>query len=187
MDMFEKATKMVKDVGGTVFDSAKNIGTSIYSSSKAQSEIAGMKVQKSVVEKKLQDSYAAIGKKYVDYIENSDGGTAFDVSDILAGMKPELDKLVEIEAAIAEKELDAKREEEERMKKRAQDEYNSEKAKLDKALQMDIISYAEYDDKMKIVQKKLDSYEQLKKIDMQLQMGIISREEHAEKVNKILM
>lgn len=36
MDMFEKATKAVKEVGENVIDSAKNLGTSIYSTSKEQ-------------------------------------------------------------------------------------------------------------------------------------------------------
>ena len=47
MDVFEKATKAVKEVGGNVIDSAKSIGNSIYSTSKEQRELAGMKVQKS--------------------------------------------------------------------------------------------------------------------------------------------
>ena len=64
MDMFGKATRAVKEVGENVFDSAKSIGNSIYSTSKEQSELAGMKVQKSVIEKRLEESYAKIGKRY---------------------------------------------------------------------------------------------------------------------------
>ena len=186
MDMFEKATRAVKEVGENVIDSARNIGTSIYSSSKEQSELAGIKVQKSVIEKKLQESYAEIGKRYVSYMNHADASDAFDVSDILEVMQPELDKLAEIEAALEEKEQNAKKMEEERRQKRAQDDFNEEKAKLDRALSMDIISQEEYDDKFAVVQKKLDNYEQLRKIDMQLQMGIISKEEHREKISKIL-
>ncbi len=186
MDMFEKATKAVKEVGENVIDSAKSIGTSIYSTSKGQSELAGMKVQKSVLEKKMQESYAEIGKRYVSYINAADASDAFDVSDVLEAMQPDLDKLAEINAALEEKELNAKKEEEERRQKRAQDDFDREKAKLDKALTMDIISQEEYAERLAVVQKKLDNYEQLRKIDMQLQMGIISREEHSDKVNRIL-
>ncbi len=186
MDVFEKATKAVKEVGENVIDSARNLGTSIYSTSKEQGELAGIKVQKSVVEKKLQESYAEIGKRYVSYMNHADASDAFDISDILETMQPELDKLAEIEATLGEKELNAKKMEEERRQKKAQDEFDEKKAKLDKALSMDIISQEEYEEKLAVVQRKLDNYEQLRKIDMQLQMGIISPEEHGEKINKIL-
>lgn len=186
MDMFEKATKAVKEVGETVIDSAKSLGTSIYSSSKEQSELAGMKVQKSVIEKKLQESYAEIGKRYVNYITSADGSEAFSVADILETMKPELDKLAELEIAIENKKMNAKKEEEERIQRKAQEEYDLEKARLDRALDMDILTQEEYDEKLAIVQRKLDNHEQLRKIDMQLQMGIITREEHAAKVDRLL-
>ena len=65
-------------------------------------------------------------------------------------------------------------------------EFDSEKAKLDKALEMNIISSEEYDEKMVLVQKKLDNYEQLRKIDLQFEMGIIDQDEYTEKVNKVL-
>lgn len=186
MDMFEKATKVVKEVGENVIDSARSLGTSIYSTSKEQSELAGIKVQKSVVEKKLQEYYAEIGKRYVDYMGHTDASEAFDVSDVVEAMQPELDKLAEIEAALEEKELNAKKMEEERRQKRAQDEFHEKKARLDKALSMDIISQEEYDNKLAAAQKKLDNYEQLRKIDIQLQMGIISQEEHSEKISQLL-
>lgn len=186
MDMFEKATKVVKEVGENVIDSAKSIGTSIYSTSKEQSELAGMKVQKTVIEKRLEDSYAKIGKRYVEYINSSDGSEAFDISDVLEAMQPDLDKLNEIVTALQEKEVEAKREEEEKRKKKASDEYEAQKAKLDKALEMDIIDQDEYEAKLAFAQKKYDNYDRLRKIDMQLQMGIISDEEHAEKIHNIL-
>ncbi len=186
MDMFEKATKAVKEVGGNVIDSAKNWGTTIYSTSKEQSELAGMKVQKSLVEKRLQESYAAIGKRYVEYMNEADAQSAFDVSDILEAMQPDLDKLAEIIEALEEKEMLARNEEEARRQKKAQDAFEAEKAKLDKALSLDIISPDEYHEKLAIAQKKWDHYEQLRKIDLQLQMGIISLEEHAEKTQQIL-
>lgn len=186
MDMFEKATKVVKEVGENVIDSAKNIGNSIYSTSKEQSELAGLKVQKSVMEKRLEDSYAKIGKRYVEYINNSDGNEAFDISDIFEIMQPDLDKLNEIVAILQEKDIEAKKEEEEKYRKKALDEYEAQKAKLDKALEMEIIEQDEYDAKLAVEQKKYDNYDRLRKIDMQLQMGIITEEEHAEKANNIL-
>lgn len=186
MDMFEKATKTVKEVGESVIESAKSIGTSIYAASKEQSELAGMKVQKSVIEKKLNEYYAVIGKRYLDYMNTSSGEDSFDVTDVITEMQPELDKMAEIILALEEKELEVKKEEEERRRKKAQNEFDMEKAKLEKALSMDIISEEEFSEKMAVVQKRFDNYDQLRKIDLQLEMGIINRDEYTEKVNKIL-
>ncbi len=186
MDMFEKATKAVKEVGENVIDSAKNIGNSIYSVSKEQSELASMKLQKSSIEKKLDDAYSKIGKKYVEYIKELEGEAPLDISEILDEMRPDLDKIDEINNALAEKELAAKKEEEEKILKKASDEYNDQKEKLDKALALEIISDEEYAEKLAKVQKKYDNFEQLRKYDMQLQMEIITEEEYKEKVDTLL-
>lgn len=186
MNMFEKTTKVVKEVGGSVFDSAKNLGSSIYVTSKEQSKLAGIKVQKSVVEKRLMESYAEIGKRYVAYISGANADEAFDVSEIMEAMRPDLEKLAEIEDEIAEKTLNARREEEQRQRRKAQEEFDSEKNKLDKALSMEIISREEYDEKVAVIQKKLDNYDQIRKIEMQLQMGIISSDEYEAKISQLL-
>jgi len=186
MDMFEKATKAVKNAGESVIDSAKSIGNTIYSTTKEQRELAGLKVQKSVIERKLQEFYAEIGKRYVEYTANASGEAAFDVSDILDRMQSNLEKIAEIDNMVAEKELNIKKEEEARTQKKAQDEYDSEKAKLDKALEMDIISQGEYSEKMRVVQRRFDNHEQIRKIELQLQMGIITREEYRDKINNLL-
>jgi len=186
MDMFEKAAKAVKEVGENVFDSAKSVGTSIYSTSKEQSELAGMKVQKSVIEKRLEESYAKIGKRYVKYMNEFDGSEIFDIADILEEMQPDLDKLEEIVNTFKQKELEAKKEEKVRIQKKALEEFEAQKSKLDKALEMEIINQEEYDIKIAGIQKKLYNYDRLRKIDMQLKMGIITKEEHARKVNDLL-
>ena len=184
--MFGRAAKAVKEVGENVIDSAKSIGTSIYSTSKEQSELAGMKVQKSAIERRLEESYALIGKRYVEYMNQTDGSEVFDVTDILETMKSDLDKLDEIVTTLQEKEEEAKRQEAEKRQKKALDEYEMQKSKLDKALEMDILSKDEYDEKLSVVQKKYDNYEQLRKIDMQLEMGIITKDEYTAKVNNII-
>ena len=185
-DVFEKATKAAKSVGDSVINSAKNLGNSLYSSTKEQSELASLNIQKSVIERKLEDSYADIGRRYVEYIEKCEGGTAFEVDDILEKMKPELEKLEEVKGQIADKELQIKQNNEEKARKKAQEEFDVEKSKLDKAIELDIISEAEYQEKLAYAERKLDNYEMLRKIEMQLDMGIISKEEYKEKINNIL-
>lgn len=186
MDMFEKASKTAKNVGETVISSAKTFGTSLYSFTKEQSELTSLNVQKSVIEKKLEESYAEIGKRYVAYISECTASTVFDVNDILDTMSPELEKLNEVKAQIQEKELQIKQASEERAKKKAQDEFDEEKSKLDKALEMDIITEEEYTAKLETARRKIDNYDKLRKIELQLDMGIITRVEYEEKVKNVL-
>ena len=48
--------------------------------------MAGLKVQLDMINKKLEVYYAAIGKRYVEYVENVTTDSTFDVSDILENM-----------------------------------------------------------------------------------------------------
>lgn len=186
MDMFEKATKAAKNVGDTVIHSAKNIGTTLYSSTKEQSELASLNIQKSVLDKKLAESYAEIGKRYVAYVDACEGDKAFDVEDILAKMRPDLEKAEEVKEQIAKKEQQIRQDKEERLKRKAQEDFEAEKKKLERALEIDVITLEEYEAKLTLAQKKLDHYEELRKVAIQLDMGIISKTEYEEKVKQIL-
>ncbi len=186
MDMFEKATKAAKNMGDSVINSAKSIGTTLYSSTKEQSELASLNIQKSVIDKRLAESYQEIGKRYVAYVDACEGDTAFAVEDILEKMRPDLEKAAEIRTQIAEKEQQIRQDKEDRLKKKAQEEFETEKKKLDKALDLEILTPEEYEIKLSSAQKKLDHYDTLRKIQMQLEMGIITRTEYEEKVKSIL-
>lgn len=175
MDMFEKASKM-----------AKNLGSNIYNTTKDQSELASLNVQKTLIEKKLTESYAVIGERYVEYISKCDTDTAFNVDDVLELIKPELEKLSDIKMLISDKNDQIKAANDAKAHRKAEDDFNDEKNRLDKALAMDIITTAEYYTKLDVAKKKLDNYELLKKIDAQYEMGIITKEEHDEKIKLIL-
>ncbi len=175
MDFFDKATKRAKEVGNTIGNVTRE-----------QTEVANMKIQRAAIEKKLENRYAEIGKKYVAYIENSYQYDTFDVSDIIEQIKPELEKIAEIDAQLKQREQQIKQNNIEKDRKKAQDQFDGEKKKLDKALEMDIISTEEYEEKLAKAQKRLDNFEALKKVEMQYQMDIISREEYEEKVRVIL-
>lgn len=186
MDLFDKATKMAKDVGNSVKTTAVNVGNTIGNITKEQSELAGLKLQRSNIDKKMDSAYSEIGRKYVSYIEECSTGVVFDVSEIIEEMKPELEKMADLDVQIAEMENQIKQNNLDREKKKAQEQFDSEKKKLDKALDMEIITDMEYNEKLSAAQKKLDNYELLKKIDMQLEMGIITKAEHEEKIKSIL-
>ncbi len=175
MDFFDKATRKAKEVGNTIGNVTRE-----------QTEAANMKIKKAAIEKRLESRYAEIGKKYVAYIENSYQYDAFDVSDIIEQIKPELEKIAEIDAQLKQREQQIKQNNIEKDRKKAQDQYDGEKKKLDKALEMDVISTEEYEEKLAKAQKRLDNFEALKKVELQYQMDIISREEYEEKTRAIL-
>lgn len=186
MDMFEKATKVAKDVSGNVINQAKNIGSSIYSTTKEQGELAGLNVQKSLIEKRLESSYAIIGKRYVEYATKCEADVAFNIDDIMETINPDLEKIAELKEEIANKEAEIKQSNNEKAKKKAEEEFEAEKKKLDKALELDVINQDEYDAKLLVAKKKLDNFETLRKVKLQWEMDIITKEEYEEKVNNIL-
>lgn len=182
MDMFEKA----KNVGEKMMSSAKNVKDTIYNTTKEQSELASLSVQKTVIERKMSEYYAEIGKKYVDYVTTGDVSVPFDVSEVMDKMQPELDKLKDIKNTIAEKELEVKKVNEERAYQKAKEEFDFEKAKFDQALNMNVLNEEEYQQKMSVAQRKLDNYAALRRIELQYEMDIISKEEYEQKKKEIL-
>lgn len=186
MDLFNKASKAARNVGDNVVNSARNMGNTIYSSTKDQSELAGLNIQASAIERKLDSYYAEIGKRYVEYINKCETDSAFNVDEIMEQIAPDVEKLMEIREQISEKEEHIRQNSLEREKKKAQDEFDAVKKKLDKALEMDIISDLEYDMKIASAQKKLDNFELLHKIKLQYQMGIVTKEEYDGKVKDLV-
>lgn len=62
----------------------------------------------------------------------------------------------------------------------------AEKAKLDKALGMDLLTQEEYDEKLAAARKKVDNFEAVRRIEQQAEMGLITAEEKAQKINQLL-
>ncbi|MDE6917746.1 MAG: hypothetical protein K2P39_13230 [Lachnospiraceae bacterium] len=171
MDFFDRTTKVVKEIGNVT---------------KEQTELANLKIQKAAIEKKMEGQYAEIGRRYVAYIADSFRTTPFDVTDILDAINPELERVSDIADQIAQKEQQVRQHSIEKDRKKALEQFENEKRKLDKARDMDVISMAEYEEKLGKAQKKFDNFEMLKKIQMQFEMDIITREEYDEKVKNVL-
>lgn len=186
MDIFDKATKKAKEVGNSVMNTAINVGSTITNVTKEQGELASLKMQKANMDKKLDVSYAAIGRRYMEYVQKCDTEVTFDVSDIIENMQAELKKMEEINQQIADIEQQIRDNNAEKEKKKAQEQFDSEKKKLDKALELDIITEDEYNSKLAVARKKFDNFEQIRKVEMQLELDIISKAEYDEKVKSIL-
>lgn len=171
MDFFDKTSKVVKEISNVT---------------KEQTELANLKIQKAAIEKKLENQYAAIGKRYVAYIADSFRTTPFDVSDILDAINPDLEKVAEIAEQISQKDQQVRQHSMEKDRKKALDVLENEKRKLDRARDLDVITAEEYVEKLEKAQKKFDNFETLKKIQIQYEMDIITKEEYEEKVKNVL-
>ena len=135
---------------------------------------------------KSRPSDAEIGKRYVAYVADSFRTTPFDVSDILDTINPELAKVADIVEQMSQKEQQVRQHSIEKDRKKALEQFENEKRKLDKARDLDVISDDEYEEKLEKAQKKFDNFEALKKIQMQYEMDIITKEEYEEKVRNVL-
>jgi len=186
MDVFEKVAQATRDLGKDVIHSAKNFGSAIASPTKEQKELAELNVQKSVAEEKLNALYAEIGKRYVEFVNEENKTEEFDVSEIIEEINPELEILSDVSASIAELEISIKKANDEKQRKKAQEKFDAEKAKLDKAIELDVIDKAEYEEKLAAAQNRLDNFDKLRKVEAQYNMGIITKDEYNEKISAIL-
>jgi len=175
MGLFDKVAK-----------TAANVGSSASVAVQEQNELIALKTQINVIEQELNSSYIQIGRKYVDYVIESGDMPGIDVSDILKLIDPKLTKKFDLEKQIIELEKEIKAKNVLREKQQAEEAFLAEKAKLDKALGMDIISQDEYDIKVAIARKKVDNFEMIRKIEQQAEMGLITKEEKAQKIEQLL-
>ncbi len=186
MGLFDKVTQAASNIGGSVIKTATNVGAGAAVVAQEQSELLALKSQINVIEQELNSSYIQIGRKYVDYVIESGDMPGIDVSDILKLIDPKMTKKQELEKQVIELEKEIKSKTVLREKQQAEEEFLAEKAKLDKALAMDVISQDDYDVKLAIARRKVDNFEAIRKIEQQAEMGLITKEEKAQKIEQLL-
>ena len=108
-----------------------------------------------------------------------------DVTDLLTMMDPKLTRKQELEAQLIELEKRMKQNAVLRDKAKAEEEFQEEKTKLDRALAMDVISQDEYNYKISVARKKVDNFEEIRRIEQQCEMGIITNEEKNAKIEAL--
>ena len=185
MGLFDKVTKTATSIGKSAISTATNVGSSVGVAAQDQSELTSLKMQVNVIEQELDASYVQIGRKYVDYVLASGEMPGIDVSDLLKLMDPKLEQKNELETKIIELEKKIKNNAILREKQAAEEEFLQEKAKLDKALAMDVISQDDYDVKLAIARKKVDNFEAIRKVHQQYDMKLITKEERDAKIKEL--
>lgn len=101
------------------------VGSSAAVAAQEQTELAQLKSQVNVINQELDSFYVRIGRRYIDYVLETGDMPGIDTSDLLKLMDPKMTKKKEL-------------------KQQAEETYLAEKAKLDKALSMELMSQTEY-------------------------------------------
>ena len=150
-----------------------------------QTELVQLKSQVNVIEQELNSFYVQIGRRYTEYVMETGDMPGIDASDLFKIIDPKLTRKLELEQKIVELEKAISTKAVLREKQMAEEEFLAEKAKLDKALAMEVLTQEEYDIRIAIARKKVDNFEEIRRIRQQAEMGLISREERDAKVRAL--
>ena len=185
MGLFDKVVKTASNMGKSAMSSATKVSSTVGVAAQDQSELAALKMQMNVIDQELDASFAQIGRKYVDYVLVSGEMPGIDVTDILKLIDPKMTQNQELQQRIIELEKKIKDNAILREKQSAEEEFNREKDKLDKALAMDVLSQEEYSAKLASARKKLDNFEEIRRVTTQLDMKLISKEEYDARIQEL--
>ena len=185
MAFFDKLTQTASNVGKNVASSAAKVGSSAAVAAQEQTELAQLKSQVNVINQELDSFYVQIGRRYIDYVLETGDMPGIDASDLLKLMDPKMTKKKELEQQIIELEKEIKNKSVLREKQQAEETYLAEKAKLDKALAMELMSQSEYEVKLAIAKKKYDNFEEIRKVQQLADMNLITKEEKESKIKEL--
>ena len=185
MGIFDKVQSTAKNLGRSAATTAGKVGSNATVATQEQAELISLKSQINVIDQELNAAYVQIGRKYLDYVIETNEMPGVDISDILKMIDPKLTKKQELEKQIIELEKQIKQKDIVREKALAEQDYLKEKGKLDKALGMDLLTQEEYDEKLKKAYKKVENFEAIRKVQQQAELGLITNEEKAEKLKAL--
>lgn len=185
MGLFDKVARTATAVGKSAMSAAASVGSNVGVAAQDQSELASLKMQVNTIEQELDASYVQIGRRYVDYILMAGEMPGINISDLLKLMEPKMEQKQKLEQEIVALEKKIKDSAVLREKQAAEQVYLAEKARLDKALAMDIISQDDYNAKLAVAKKKFDNFEQIRRVESQYDMNLITKEERDAKIKAL--
>lgn len=185
MGFFDKALSVAKSVGSQAATTVATAGSELGTAAKDQAAITALKMEMSGIEEEMNAAYVQVGKKYIDYVIASGEMPGVDVSDILKILDPKMTRIEEIKKEIVQLEKKMKDGDLLREKQKAEQDFQEEKAKLDKALAMDLISEDEYNQKINVARKKVDNFEEIRKIEQKYDLGLITIDEKNAEIRRL--
>jgi hypothetical protein len=164
---------------------ATNAFSTVVVSSQDNTKMNLIKTELTEINAELDATYSLIGKKYVEYVSETNEMPGIDVKELLILMEPKLEKKNEFETQLIAIEKKIKEQAFTQEKERYENEFKSQKEILDKAKEMDIISKDDYAEKLKQYTKKRDNFQAIRNIKKQYELGIISYEELQMKLREL--
>lgn len=184
MSFFDKVKEQASNLGNSISNATSKLSDEIFSSNENEKLIA-IRAELDSIENELSLAYAEIGKRYVESSAASNKNHKIEIADTLKRIKPKLSRKQELEDEIVNIEKSLKDQFVMQEKTLIQNKFNDEKNKLDKALKLEVISQAEYKEKLKRARVKLDNFDEIRKIEKQFDMKLITEEEMKSKLTEL--
>ncbi|MGL5351016.1 MAG: hypothetical protein ACRDA0_10720 [Cetobacterium sp.] len=189
MALFNKLKTVGKTLGktaGGIADSISNNMAEANSLAVEKVKVSKLESEKKGLENEINLAYMQIGKKFVEIAIETNEIQDIGVMDVLQMLDPKLSRKKEIEKEIIEIEKKIKDQQIIQEKSKIIQEYEIEKEKLEKAFQMEIITKNEYEEKLNLISKKRDNFEEIRRIEKQYEIGIISLMEKEIKIKELM-
>lgn len=178
-------------------DSTNAVGNSIqrrkntaisdnYTKNQKETEIETINRELQSIDNDLDAAYMQIGRRFMEKAAKTQDFCGLEIQDILRIMQPKAARKKELEKRIAMIEKEVREINFLRDKEQAELEFQDEKAKLDKALSMDILNQREYEQRLNAARRKADNFEEIRRINQQYEIKLISAEERDAKIRKLL-
>ena len=172
-DLMKTGKSFGSQVGTAIGRAASRTGTS----AKTAAKITSLKMELNSLESEFENLYMMVGKKYVEYLMETDADPVIDVAEEFRAIIPRMQRREEIENEINE--LEASNMQSNAMEDLhdAKQEFYEQKRKLDQALRMNVITQEEYDEKLEKYKSKVDNFREINRLQKQYELGIITKDE----------
>ncbi len=183
MGILGKIKSQATNIGSNISDSTSKLSGDIISSSKDNAKLAGLNSEIKSIDGQLEIAYKEIGKSYVDCnLINKNESFESSIADTVNKLAPFLTKKIGLQKECIEIEKSLKDQIVIQEKASAQKTFETEKEKLDKAFNLDVISKEEYDKKLIKIKAPVVNFDEIRRVKKQYELDVISKEEMTEKL-----
>ena len=179
--LFRTGKTLGKNIGGAFGDAANRTGVS----AKIAIQISTLEMEQKKLEKEYDDLCLTVGKKYIEYLIETQNEPEIDLSSEIRRLDPNLKRREEIENEIAALKVSEIQNQSTEEFNNVQQEYFTQKKKLDQALRGGIITQDEYDEKLSVYKSQVENFDEIQRIKAQYDMGIIKKDEMKKKLRAL--
>ena len=186
MGLFDNVKRQAKIAGNSLASAASATYNNAAVARQAQDEINTIRREIDVIQTELDNAYIQIGRKYVEYIQQTNEIPEIGAGSILTIVDTKLTRKEELTAQLIEKQKRINDQFDMQEKAQLEALFAAEKENLDRALAMAVINQEEYDAKLKQLRGRIDHFDEIKRINQQKEMGLITAAEKEAKINALL-